>query len=39
MSTTIAKPESRAAPVWDPLQLVREEMVSLWSQLVGEPFV
>lgn len=37
MSTTLTKPESRAARVWDPFRLAREEMETLWSQLIGEP--
>ena len=37
MSTTLTKPESRAARIWDPFRLAREEMETLWSQLIGEP--
>jgi HSP20 family protein len=37
MSTTLTKPEPRAARFWDPLRIARDEMETLWSQLVGEP--
>jgi HSP20 family protein len=37
MSTTLTTPESRAARVWDPFRIAREEMETLWSQLTGEP--
>ncbi len=37
MSTTLTKPEPRAARFWDPFRVAREEMETLWSQLVGEP--
>jgi HSP20 family protein len=37
MSTTLTKQESRAARLWDPFRLAREEMETLWSQLIGEP--
>ncbi|HTQ38979.1 MAG TPA: Hsp20/alpha crystallin family protein [Pirellulales bacterium] len=38
MSSTLTKPsEPRVPRIWDPFRLAREEMESLWSQLVGEP--
>ena len=37
MSTTLTKPETRGTRVWDPLRAAREEMETLWSQLIGEP--
>jgi HSP20 family protein len=37
MPTTLTKPEPRAIRVWDPFRIAREEMESLWSQLIGEP--
>ena len=37
MSTTVTKPEPRAARIWDPFRVAREEMETLWSQLIGEP--
>jgi len=37
MSSTLTKPQSRAARSWDPFRIAREEMESLWSQLTGEP--
>ena len=37
MSTTMTKPEPRSARMWDPFRLAREEVETLWSQLIGEP--
>lgn len=37
MSTTLAIPETRAPRTWDPFRIAREEMETLWSQLIGEP--
>lgn len=37
MSTTMTKPEPRATRMWDPFRMAREEMETLWSQLIGEP--
>ncbi len=37
MSTALATPEERGSRVWDPFRIAREEMETLWSQLIGEP--
>ncbi len=37
MLSTLTKPEPRASRIWDPFRLAREEMETLWSQLIGEP--
>ena len=37
MSTTLTRPETRRPSVWDPFRMAREEMETLWSQLIGEP--
>lgn len=37
MSTTLTKPESRAARILDPFRMARDEFESLWTRLIGEP--
>lgn len=37
MSTALAAPDTRSPRTWDPFRIAREEMETLWSQLIGEP--
>lgn len=37
MVAPLSKSESRGIGIWEPFRLAREEMETLWSQMVGEP--
>ncbi len=37
MVAPLSKREMRGVSLWEPFRLAREEMESLWSQMIGEP--